>query len=138
VQDNLRLLQAMNAFDSDDDSPPSSPPLGGAGRAPGSRAAARRAAAGPGRQGRDRAQQDDCEAPGSLAAKLSDLGRRLLAEIEGSSACGSGGPVAGSAKQAGAGKAAATGAGSLTNKAGPKGAGAGGRGGAVQGRVAVA
>ena len=116
----------MNAFDSDDDSPPSSPPQGGAGRGPGSRAAARRAAAGHGRQGRDRAQPDEWEAPGSLAAKLSDLGRRLLAEIEGSSP-GSGGPMAGSTKQASAGKAAAAGAGSL-NKSGPKGSKGGGQG----------
>lgn len=68
-------------------------------------------------------QAQDFEAPGSLAAKLSDLGRKLLAEIEGSgpgSPGGSGGHGAGRVPR----YAAATGA---SGKA--AGAAAAGKGG---------
>ena len=109
--------------DSDDESSPASPPAAqqqgasasqAGSRAPqaAGRAAGRRAGAVP-QQGRahgGRGQQEEQpEQPGSLAARLSDLGRRLLAEIEDSGASSSpgGGSISGMGAKQAAGQQAA-------------------------------
>jgi hypothetical protein len=136
LQDNVKKLQqAIAAYDymSDDehDSPPSSPHLPGSRVASGGRAGGRRGGGSKGLRDGSSSHQghhaQDFEAPGSLAAKLSDLGRKLLAEIEGSgpgSPRGSGGHGAGRVPR----YAAATGASGKAAGAGA-GAGAGGKGG---------